>query len=538
MANPYRRLPWGGDDKWRPRMAESSARPPLPGTRRRSIRRSYLLADAHRLIARLGAGWMSSTAYDTAWVARLRQEGDSGQPRFPSTVSWLAARQWPDGSWGGRHYVAHDRVISTLAATVALAAQAAADDKFAGHISRGIDYLLGHRDEVGEELLETVGFELILPPLLAEAKQMGLDLPEEQWEFVKRLQLEKMSRIPMAVLYGGPTTLSHSFEFVGEDFDPALARRCQNPDGSYGSSPSATAFALLHAEDPSADGYLRRVMTVSEDGGVQNVYPIDLFEKGWILFNLGRASLEVPGTQALIADLAGAWSPAGVGFTSHGLLADGDDTAVVFKVLLENGLLVRPRVFKLFEAEDFFFCFSLERNQSVSTNAHILDALQLCPPTTETEEMARKASDYLIAARSDEGYWSDKWHISPYYATAQTLPPVARQLPGEAGRTVVWLLDSQREDGSWGAQEGTDEETGYGLMALAASVETANEREDDVRAAMDQAASFLTGRLDNWDYPELWVGKGLYTPFAVVRSVVLGSLLAYMRVSGKLKVSA
>lgn len=518
-------------------MTESSARPPPLGSHRtgpetRQFRRSDLLADAHRLMARLGGGWMSSTAYDTAWVARLRLDGESSQPRFPTTLNWLAGRQWSDGSWGGRHYVAHDRVISTLATTVALASQPEGGDRFAGHIARGIDYLLGHRDEVRAESLDTVGFELILPPLLAEAKAKGLNLPEHQWAFVNRLHSEKLSRIPMAVLYGGPTTLSHSFEFVGDDFDPALARRCQNPDGSYGSSPSATAFALLHADDPSAAGYLRRAMAVSEDGGVQNVFPIDLFEKGWILFNLGPAALEVPGAQALIADLAGAWSPAGVGFTSHGLLTDGDDTAVVFKVLLENGLLVRPRVFKLFEAEEFFFCFSLERNQSVSTNAHILEALQICPPTAETREMVRKASNYLLQARSAEGYWSDKWHISPYYATAQTFPPVVRHAPGEAGRTVAWLLESQRQDGSWGAQEGTDEETGYGLMALAASVASVDGQGEHVRAAMERAAGFLTARLDHWDYPELWVGKGLYTPFAVVRSVVLGSLLSYMRVSG------
>ena len=158
---------------------------------------------------------MSSTAYDTAWVSRLRSERDSGRPRFPTTVSWLARRQRPDGSWGGRHYVAHDRVISTLAATVALASQTDANEKYAGHIERGIDFLLGRRDEVREELLETVGFELILPPLLAEAKSKGIELPQQQWNFVNRLQSEKLSRIPMAVLYGGPTTLSHSFEFVG-----------------------------------------------------------------------------------------------------------------------------------------------------------------------------------------------------------------------------------------------------------------------------------------------------------------------------------
>ncbi len=110
--------------------------------------------------------------------------------------------------------------------------------------------------------------------------------------------------------------------------------------------------------------------------------------------------------------------------------------------------------------------------------------------------------------------------------------------PGETGRTVAWLLESQREDGSWGAQEGTDEETGYGLIALVASVATADGQEDNVRTAMERAAAYPTARLENWDYPELWVGKGLYRPFALVRWVVLGSRLSYMRVSGKKVVRA
>ena len=75
-------------------------------------------------------------------------------------------------------------------------------------------------------------------------------------------------------------------------------------------------------------------------------------------------------------------------------------------------------------------------------------------------------------------------------------------------------------------------------LALAAGLATADGQEGLVRAAMERAARFLTARLDNWDYPELWVGKGLYTPFGVVRSVVLGSLLAYMRASGKDVVAA
>ena len=73
------------------------------------------------LIEEIGPGHMASTAYDTAWAARL---GEIDWNISSQALSWLAENQLADGSWGApapMYY--HDRVICTLAAMIALSVQ-------------------------------------------------------------------------------------------------------------------------------------------------------------------------------------------------------------------------------------------------------------------------------------------------------------------------------------------------------------------------------------------------------------------------------
>ena len=71
-----------------------------------------------KLIDEIGPGHMGSTAYDTAWAARL---GEIDWNLSSHGLAWLAENQLPDGSWGAREpFYHHDRVICTLAAMIAL----------------------------------------------------------------------------------------------------------------------------------------------------------------------------------------------------------------------------------------------------------------------------------------------------------------------------------------------------------------------------------------------------------------------------------
>src|SRR5438045_815575 len=59
---------------------------------------------------------LGDSAYDTAWIASLRDRSQPSQPRFPAAFAWILDHQISDGSWGGSLAYQHDRLLSTLAA--------------------------------------------------------------------------------------------------------------------------------------------------------------------------------------------------------------------------------------------------------------------------------------------------------------------------------------------------------------------------------------------------------------------------------------
>lgn len=66
-------------------------------------------------------GEISVSAYDTAWVALVKDVKGSETPQFPSSLEWIANNQLPDGSWGDSSiFLVYDRVINTLACVIAL----------------------------------------------------------------------------------------------------------------------------------------------------------------------------------------------------------------------------------------------------------------------------------------------------------------------------------------------------------------------------------------------------------------------------------
>lgn len=64
-------------------------------------------------------GEISVSAYDTAWVALVKDINNN--PQFPSSLEWIVDNQLGDGWWGDKFFLAHDRIINTLACIIALA---------------------------------------------------------------------------------------------------------------------------------------------------------------------------------------------------------------------------------------------------------------------------------------------------------------------------------------------------------------------------------------------------------------------------------
>src|SRR5689334_18560192 len=130
----------------------------------------------HQLLREIGPGRICSTAYDTAWVACL---GELDEQLSQPALKWLSDNQLADGSWGtSAPFYYHDRIICTLAAMVALSKRGRrAQDR--RRIDRGRWALERLIQRAPQGIMTdihgaTIGCELIVPTLLAEAEALGI----------------------------------------------------------------------------------------------------------------------------------------------------------------------------------------------------------------------------------------------------------------------------------------------------------------------------------------------------------------------------
>jgi halimadienyl-diphosphate synthase len=469
---------------------------------------------------------MGSTAYDTAWAARL---GELDWNLSSHSLAWLAENQLPDGSWGARApFYHHDRVICTLAAMIALSYRGRR-----GHDKVQIDngrYALERIVGGATEGLQadpngaTVGFEMIAPTLAAEAEKLGL-IKNQGDRILGRLSKQRSKKLAYLQknMISRHVTMAFSAEMAGTDGKHMLdIENLQESNGSVGVSPSATAYFATYIKrgDEASLKYLRSVM--KPDGGMPNVAPFDVFEIAWALWNLSFIpDLKKNGKLKPHIDfLSNAWQPKrGVGFAAGYSVKDSDDTGLVYDTLLRFGSEKDLASVLTYEEKDHFRCFDLEANPSISANIHVLGALGQSG-LDATNESVQKVIRFLEKAKGSNLYWVDKWHSSPYYATAHAIIACASIAPEVVRGSVQWLLETQNIDGSWGTYLPTAEETSYAIQALWVWNEKVARVPNDV---LRDGARWLKEHMDD-PYPPLWIGKCLYNPSLVIRSAVISAL--------------
>jgi halimadienyl-diphosphate synthase len=173
----------------------------------------------------------------------------------------------------------------------------------------------------------------------------------------------------------------------------------------------------------------------------------------------------------------------------------------------------------LYEEKDHFRCFDLEANPSISANIHVLGALGQAG-LDQRNSSVQKVLNFLHKARGQNPFWVDKWHSSPYYATAHAFIAGAVFAQELVSESVQWIIESQKENGSWGTYLSTAEETAYALQALWIW----NEKVAKLpKSIFKNGARWLKEHL-NEPYPPLWIGKCLYNPNLVIRSAIISAL--------------
>lgn len=363
-------------------------------------------------------------------------------------VRFLERTQHADGTWGGPDEYA---LVPTLSAVAALP-----------HNERGrraLDNL------VDRPLPDTVAVELIVPALRRE-----LGIPADT------RVLDHIASRPL------PAKLWHTLEIFDGDRPEVVP-----VDGAVACSPAATATWLKNRTPGPSLSYLEAAQA-RHNGPVPAGTPVPLFERAWVLTALKNAGIP---TTPIDLPITGEGASAG-----PGLAPDADDTATALYALGEADTTVLDR----YRTGRHFSCFPDERTPSTSTNAHVLQARGHDP---ELEEWIRDT-------QTRDGCWHDKWHASPYYATACCVTA----LQGD-DRAADWVESTQRPDGSWGRWEGTYEETAYAIQILV--------RSNRVGPLTQRGREFL----ENWgdrEHPPLWHDKDLYAPTRIIRAEGIAAL--------------
>jgi halimadienyl-diphosphate synthase len=481
--------------------------------------------DARQLLGQLDRVTMSNTAYDTAWVARVPEDDGSSVPAFPKALEWLVRRQYPDGSWGSSIPYYHDRIISTMATVVTLA-EHNNGSSHAEAVQRGERYLQQNMQFLYRDPFETVGFELIFPTLLQKARHLGLDLPNSIDKYT-HIRQEKLKKIPHDMIYSREVTTAHSLEFMGSELDVDRTSELQEGNGSFGNSPSATAYFLSeHGNNATARQYLSETVGVG-GGAARPLHPVEIFNKNWVLYNLDMTGLldELKGEAKPHLDyIYETWDPRrGIGFSRQYSVPDLDDTAVAFKLLRQAGYDVAPDVFTYYEMDDRFICFPYERNPSLGVQVHLLDALRVCPDSTLQPRMVEKALGFY-RTQVHNARWLDKWHTSPFYILSHAIIAAIGYDDDLVREQVECIIASQCSDGSWGYYGPTSEETAYCLQAL---MVYHNQVKPVNQAVLYHAAQYLYDNYQTQSYPALWIDKCLYCPTHIVRSAIISALWMY-----------
>jgi halimadienyl-diphosphate synthase len=480
------------------------------------------------LLKEMGKGHMANTAYDTAWLARLV---DIERGMSNDALEWICENQLEDGGWGAKNIsYYHDRIISTLSAMIALTHRGRrAYDKT--QIEKGLAALENITANATRGLASdpngaTVGFEMIVPTLVAEAERLGI-IKQQGDRILGRLS--KMRKLKMAKLSGlkinRQLTAVLSSEMAGTDSTDLLdVENIQEPNGSVGYSPASTAYFALHVKpgDERAINYLKSIV---KDGGAPFVAPFDVFERCWVLWNFSLLNDYDQEALALIRPhldfLQQRWVPGkGVSFVTDCALIDSDDTSVTHRILTRFEHQPDLESLLSYEEKDHFRCYHYEVNPSVGANLHILGALKMAG-YDKSQPAIQKILKFLRKTRYENTYWFDKWHASPYYITSHAIIE-CQGLDDELCKTAIdWILKTQNANGSWGFYGfSTAEETAFCLQALKIWRQNGGKLPE---GRIKMATAWLSQHCEP-PYPWMWIGKTLYYPELLIQSIILTAL--------------
>ncbi|KAG6549226.1 hypothetical protein Mapa_009212 [Marchantia paleacea] len=416
------------------------------------------IEEIREMFRSMGGGKMSPSAYDTAWVSLIPAVDGTQRPQFPGCLQWIVNNQLEDGSWGSPDFFyITNNVLCTLMCIIALKTWNTRLES----VEKGASFLrknLVRLENVAFDPQRNVGIELVLPKLFDEAKKLGLNIPYDLpsiHEF-RATREKKLQKLPLELLNSTPTTILHSLEAVHDVVDWEQVIQLQQEDGSLLTSPAATACAYLHTGNEKCLQFLTSVIE-EFDHAAPPLYPVDIFERGWVvdkLHRLGIAHLFEPEIKNCLDFLYKHFSSSsnGLSWASTGNVKDLDDTAMSFRLLRLHGYDVSAECFQSFQdGRGGWFTFPGQMNQGITATLNLYRASQV--GYREESILHREAAEWSrkrLVDKFNNKKFVDKWVMSkdiagevgfalqnPWY---QTLPRLEhRSYLDQYGADDLWI---------------------------------------------------------------------------------------------------
>ncbi|KAJ0618447.1 putative ent-copalyl diphosphate synthase [Helianthus annuus] len=229
--------------------------------------------------------------------------------------------------------------------------------------------------------------------------------------------------------------------------------KLQSKNGSFLSSPAATAFAFMQTKDQKCLAYLTNLVAKFK-GGVPNAYPVDMYERIWIvdrLQRLGIARYFSSEIKDCLTYIYRYWDDQGIGFARNCNVPDLDDTAMAFRVLRTNGYQISTDAFRHFNKDGQFMCYPGQSVETVTVMFNLYRASQALFPGDTILNDAKNFSHKFLTEKRLTNKLLDRWIITkdltgeveyvldvPWYASLPRLE-ARYYLEQYGGENDVWI---------------------------------------------------------------------------------------------------
>ncbi|XP_057510703.1 (E,E)-geranyllinalool synthase-like [Actinidia eriantha] len=226
--------------------------------------------------------FVSTSAYDTAWLAMIPNPKQKNHPLFGCCLDWILDNQKELGFWGGEYGSDGLPTIDSLPATLACMVVLKKWDIGDANIKKGLGFVHEHTERLLKEKLQSLPrwFTIVFPAMVELAQATGLDVVADgdmkevlSDVFCKRQQILETEECTDEHHYPPLLSCLEALPYTC-DINGELTAKYLREDGSLFQSPSATARAYMVTGERKCMEYLLSCVRKCPRG-VPPIFPMD-----------------------------------------------------------------------------------------------------------------------------------------------------------------------------------------------------------------------------------------------------------------------